>query len=281
MYVEFFGVRGSVASAGETTRRYGGNTSCVLVEADDRVLVLDAGTGIRPLGDRLLQERGPGQVRVDLLLSHLHWDHIQGFPFFAPAYVPGDAITVHHVRVPGSAPGDSSARSVFETQMRAPTFPVGLDMMRAELAFAEHDGHEVLQLGPVTVRWAAVDHPNGCVAYRVEHQGRAMVYATDLEHGEAPSPSLVELARGANLLVYDAMYTPEEYRGEVGPPRHGWGHSTYEEGARLAEAAGVERLCLFHHDPSHDDVFMDGLAARARDRFADTLVAREGLRLSA
>lgn len=281
MNVEFFGVRGSVASAGESTRRYGGNTSCVLVEADDRVLVLDAGTGIRPLGQRLLQEHGAGQVRVDLLLSHLHWDHIQGFPFFSPAYVPGDAITVHHVRVPGSADDSDGARAAFHAQMRAPTFPVGLDAMKADVSFVEHDDGRQMQLGSVCVRWAAVDHPNGCVAYRIEHGGRSIVYATDLEHGADPSPALVDLARGASLLVYDAMYTPEEYRGEVGPPRKGWGHSTYEEGARLAEAAGVERLCLFHHDPTHDDVFMDGLAARARERFAATLVAREGLRLSA
>ena len=275
MRVSFYGVRGSIATAGESTRRYGGNTSCVAVEVGGQQLVFDAGTGIRALGSDLARATGAGRLHVNLFFSHLHWDHIQGFPFFAPAFVSGNRIDVWHVRSGEAAP---LVETVLAEQMRPPTFPVGLDMMRAELCFHELELGEVVRVGPARLRHAAVDHPNGCVAWRVEHDGAALVYATDLEHdAEQPPPALVELAAGADLLIYDAMYTPEEYAGLSGPSRRGWGHSTFEAGAAVAEAAGVARLCLFHHDPSHDDGFMDALGARARRRLPGTLVAREGL----
>jgi phosphoribosyl 1,2-cyclic phosphodiesterase len=274
MRVNFYGVRGSIATAGEATRRYGGNTSCVAVEVAGEHLIFDAGTGIRSLGTDLARACG-GRVHANLFFSHLHWDHIQGFPFFGPAYVPGNRVDIFHVRTDAAA---ASARDVLAEQMRPPTFPVSLDMMRGELAFHELELEQVVRVGEARIRHAAVDHPNGCVAWRVEHDGHAIVYATDLEHSadELP-PQLVELARGADLLIYDAMYTPEEYAGVGGPSRRGWGHSTFEAGAAVAEAAGVGELCLFHHDPSHDDGFMDALAARARRRFRATSVAREGL----
>jgi phosphoribosyl 1,2-cyclic phosphodiesterase len=263
MRVNFYGVRGSIATAGEATRRYGGNTSCVAVEVAGEHLIFDAGTGIRSLGADLGRASG-GRVHANLFFSHLHWDHIQGFPFFGPAYVPGNLVDIWHVHTGDPA---ASVRDVLAEQMRPPTFPVSLDMMRGELRFHE-----------LEIRHAAVDHPNGCVAWRVDHDGHAIVYATDLEHGVEDLPAeLVELARGADLLIYDAMYTPEEYAGVGGPSRRGWGHSTFEAGAALAEAAEVGELCLFHHDPSHDDGFMDALAARARRRFRATSVAREGL----
>lgn len=275
MRVMFYGVRGSIATAGEATRRYGGNTPCVAVEVAGEHLIFDAGTGIRSLGTDLARASAAGRVRANLFFSHLHWDHIQGFPFFGPAYVPGNRLDVWHVC------GDeqsASAREVLSEQMRPPTFPVGLETMRGELHFHELELGQIVRVGEAELRHAAVDHPNGCVAWRVEHDGRAIVYATDLEHDadDLPEP-LVELARGADLLIYDAMYTPEEYAGVGGPSRRGWGHSTFEAGAAVAEAAGVAHLCLFHHDPSHDDGFMDALAARARRRFRATSVAREGL----
>lgn len=277
MRVNFYGVRGSIATAGEPTRRYGGNTPCVAVEVAGQQLIFDAGTGIRALGLDLARASGVGRTHVNLFFSHLHWDHIQGFPFFSPAYVPGNRVDIWHVRADEHAP---TARAVLSEQMQAPTFPVGLDMMRGELCFHELEPHEVVRVGAARLRSAAVDHPNGCVAWRVEHEGAAIVYATDLEHEpDAVPDSLVELARGADLLIYDAMYTPEEYAGLAGPSRRGWGHSTFESGAAVAEAAGVRQLCLFHHDPAHDDGFMDALGARARRRFANTSVAVEGMML--
>lgn len=275
MRISFYGVRGSIATAGETTRRYGGNTSCVAVEVAGQHLIFDAGTGIRALGHDLARASGVGRVHANLFFSHLHWDHIQGFPFFGPAYMPGNRVDVWHVRTGESGP---TVRSVLAEQMQPPTFPVGLDMMRAELCFHELDAHELVRIGEARLRSAAVDHPNGCVAWRVEHEDAAIVYATDLEHEpDALPPALVELCRDADLLIYDAMYTPEEYAGLAGPSRRGWGHSTFESGAAVAEAAGVRQLCLFHHDPAHDDGFMDALGARARRRFRATSVAAEGM----
>jgi phosphoribosyl 1,2-cyclic phosphodiesterase len=270
MRVSFYGVRGSIATAGEATRRYGGNTSCVAIEVAGQHLIFDAGTGIRALGNDLARAAGVGRVHANLFFSHLHWDHIQGFPFFGPAYVPGNRVDVWHVRADERAP---MAREVLSEQMQAPTFPVGLDMMRGELCFHEITPEQIVRVGEARLRSAAVDHPNGCVAWRIEHEGAAVVYATDLEHEiDAPPPGLVELAAGADLLIYDAMYTPEEFAS-----RRGWGHSTFEAGAAVAEAAGVANLCLFHHDPSHDDGFMDALGARARRRFRATSVAAEGM----
>jgi phosphoribosyl 1,2-cyclic phosphodiesterase len=274
MRAKFYGVRGSIASSGEATARYGGNTSCVVVHVDDRVLIFDAGTGIRPAGDALLRA---GVVEPHLFLSHLHWDHIQGFPFFVPAFVPKNTIHVYGA----DAGGGASVRAGLDAQMRAPHFPVGLSAMRADLLFNDVPQGASVTLGDVVVTHTPVDHPNGCVAWRVEHRGKRLVYATDLEHREpGVHEALVELAAGADLLIFDAMYTPEEYEGDVGPSRKGWGHSTFEDGARLAEAARVKELCLFHHDPSHDDAFMDGLGARARRRFSSTSVAREGLEIT-
>jgi phosphoribosyl 1,2-cyclic phosphodiesterase len=274
MKVRFYGVRGSIATAGDETRRYGGNTSCVAVEAGGEVFVFDAGTGIRKLGADL----GPTHVHAHLFFSHVHWDHIQGFPFFTPAFVPGNELSIYSVaNGPEGTPG---IRDVLSGQMTAPQFPVGIDVMGADLKFFDVPEGDRIRVGGVTLDHTSVDHPNGCVAWRLNHAGHSVVYATDLEHhGDEPAPHLVELARGADVLIYDAMYTPEEYEGEGCMSKKGWGHSTFDAGARVAEAAGVKELVLFHHDPSHDDAFMDELGKRARARFAHTLVAAEGTEL--
>jgi phosphoribosyl 1,2-cyclic phosphodiesterase len=295
MQIRFYGVRGSIATAGDDTRRYGGNTSCVAVRAAGQNIIFDAGTGIRRLGNDLVKE---GPVDAHLFFSHLHWDHIQGFPFFGPAFAPSTRLSVYGVAAPAvAAPlpdspfesqtvhdgaptvDTSSVKSAMQAQMTAPNFPVGLDAMRADLRFFDVPYGERIHVGPVLVRHVGVDHPNGCVAYRVEHGGRAVVYATDLELAEGTDGSvfdaLVDLAKNADVLVFDAMYTPDEYSKRVG-----WGHSTFEMGAAVAEAAKVKQLALFHHDPAHDDAFMDSLAERAKSRFSSTLVAREGLEIA-
>lgn len=269
MRVRFWGVRGSIASAGQGTAQVGGNTSCVEVRCGDQLVILDAGTGLRLLGETL-----PPPVEAHLFLSHLHWDHIQGFPFFGPAYVPGNRVTLYGPE--RCAPG-GDVRAALAAQMRAPHFPVGLEVMRAALSFAPVAAGGEVRLGAVTVRAAAAKHPNGCLAYRVEHGGRSLVYATDTEHdaGGHVDAELLALARGADLLVYDAQYTADEYAA-----KRGWGHSTAEEGARLAEAAGVGQLVLFHHDPTHDDWQIARIEAATRARFAATVAAREGLVLT-
>jgi phosphoribosyl 1,2-cyclic phosphodiesterase len=317
MRVRFYGVRGSIATAGDETRRYGGNTSCVVVEAGGETLIFDAGTGLRKAGTDLMKAHGPTGVNAHLFFSHLHWDHIQGFPFFGPAFVPGNRLSVwgvqpkpggvddgdHHpatlelnLEALGAPDPSAGVRAAMANQMRAPNFPVGLDAMRADLRFHDLPFGEKLTLSPfVTVRHVGVDHPNGCVAWRVDADGHSFVYATDLElaegEGGAVFGGLVDLSRGADILVFDAMYTPEEYAGSAKAPapgvaagglfsRRGWGHSTFEMGAAVAEKAGVRSLALFHHDPAHDDAFLDALAERAAARRAGTIVAREGLEIA-
>jgi phosphoribosyl 1,2-cyclic phosphodiesterase len=273
--IRFWGVRGSVAAAGEHTARVGGNTSCVEVQAGGERLVFDAGTGLRALGNELVRAGGP--CRVHLLLSHFHWDHIQGFPFFTPAYVAGNEVRVYGPE--RAAPG-GDVRAALAAQMRPPHFPVGLDALRARLLFRALPAGTSLDVGGVTVRTAAASHPNGCLAYRVEADGCSVVYATDTEHDPAatePDRGLTELARGADLLIYDAQYTEDEYHGRVGPGRRGWGHSTASEGVRLARAAGVGQLVLFHHDPSRDDDAVAGIERETQARFSRTVAAREGL----
>jgi len=269
--VRFWGVRGSIASPGPDTIRYGGNTSCVEVRAGDRLLVLDGGTGLRRLGAHLMAQRAPCDAHV--FLSHLHWDHIQGIPFFTPAFVPGN-----RVRFYGERKGKQSLQDILEAQMHSPNFPVPLSIMRAHLSFEELTGHSALTLGDARITTAPLNHPNGCLGVRVERQGRAVVYATDTEHlpDGALDPHLLALARGADVLIYDAMYTDEEYKTRVG-----WGHSTFTEGIRLAAAAGVRQLLFFHHDPEHDDDFLDRQLAHhrevARAVGVQADMAREGL----
>lgn len=266
--IKFWGVRGSIASPGPTTAGVGGNTSCVEVRAGDARLVLDAGTGIRALGEQLVRE-GVGDVA--LLLSHTHWDHIQGLPFFVPAYLPGTRLAVY-----GQASGQM-VRDVLERQMSSPVFPVRLDELASDLDTRDVGDRESFQIGDVRVTAAKLNHPGGVLAYRIEHGGRSVVYATDTEHYSCVDPALRALADRADVLIYDSQYTPEEYRGEAGPSKVGWGHSTWEEGVRLARVADVGRYVLFHHDPKRTDEGVAELERQAQRRFTASVAAREGM----
>ena len=240
------------------------------------MIVLDCGTGLRGLGNALMAEKKP--VDADIFFSHMHWDHIQGFPFFTPAFVPGNTFRVY-----GQNKGDQSVRAVLEGQMTDPNFPVPLSIMRSNLSFHAIVAGDVVQSGPVTIRTMPLNHPGGCLGIRVEHGGAAFVYTTDTEHDAISGhldADLVDFARGADALVYDSMYTEAEYRsGKIG-----WGHSTYSEALRVARAADVRRLYLFHHDPAHDDDFLDARLAEVRadatdDERLDVEMAREGERI--
>jgi phosphoribosyl 1,2-cyclic phosphodiesterase len=257
MRITLFGTRGSVAAPGPETARYGGNTASVEVRGDDgTVLVLDAGTGVRRLGAQL----PPDLARVDILLTHLHMDHIQGLGFFGPLYHPGIQV---HIWGPASSTLPLDAR--LSRYLSPPLFPVHLRDLPSITC------HEVprapFEIGPFRIRTALVCHPNPTVGYRIEEQGRVAVYLPDhepalgLEDGRWLEPewsSGYELAAGADLLIHDAQYTDEEYARCVG-----WGHSTYRHALEFAARVGAKEIVLFHHDPSHDDEMLERLLADA------------------
>jgi phosphoribosyl 1,2-cyclic phosphodiesterase len=259
-------VRGSVPAPGAKTRRYGGNTPCVEVRAGGRRIILDAGSGLRTLGERLRDAGGP--VEADFLFSHYHYDHLQGLPFFAPLAEPGNRFVFHGPRREGR-----SVQDVLEGQMVPPYFPVTLDeLARSAIEFRSIEPGAEFAIGPVQLTTAELDHPGGNLGYRLEYRGRTLVYATDVEHTERPAESLVDLARGADVLLHDAMYVDSEYE-----QRRGWGHSTWGGALATALAAKVKTLVLFHHDPERDDRALEAVLKKVQKRFPSTIAAREGV----
>jgi phosphoribosyl 1,2-cyclic phosphodiesterase len=274
MEVRFYGVRGSIAVSGAHAARIGGNTSCLEVVSQGHRLILDAGTGIRALGEAMMREGGP--QRATLFFSHLHWDHVQGFPFFSPGYVPTTELTLY-------GPGPDGARaleSVLARQMEPPQFPVPLSTMRSRMTFEAALHGRTVEVGPFRVTPFEVPHPQGCLGYRVEADDHVFVYATDVELSVATmSSEVARMMEGADALCLDAQYTPEEYAGLRGLPRKGWGHSTMVDAAQVASAVNARRLLLFHHDPTHNDDMVENMAEEARLHFAASEPAREGKRI--
>ncbi len=275
LQVKFWGVRGSIAVPAPNYMIYGGNTSCVEVRASGKLIIFDAGTGLRVLGQKLLEEM---PVEAHIFFSHVHWDHIQGFPFFAPAFVAGNTFHLYG--------GTHLSRTLEETmagQMENPSFPVHLSAMAASMTFSGLQHGQTLVLGPdkVQVTWGTGNHPQGVLCYRITHGGKSIVYATDTEHYAVADPNIVKLSKGADILVHDAQYTPEEYAGtsSTGGPKNGWGHSTFDAAAEIAKAAGVRKLVLYHHDPGQTDAQVRDKERRAREIFPESIAAYEGLTL--
>ncbi len=269
--VRFWGARGSVPVSGARYLRAGGDTSCVELCCGGERLVLDGGTGLRALGAHL----GPGPQRLTLLFSHVHWDHIQGVPFFGPAFHPGSSLELI-----GAQRDGRSLRAALAHQMQPPQFPIGLDAFAADLRFSVATPGRSFARGPFTLTPLELDHPDGILAWRIAAGGRTVVYATDVEHDRAArgqlDARLLRFAEGADLLIHDAQYSDAEYTGASGPPRRGWGHSTWTEAVDLARSAGVGQLALFHHDPARDDAALELLETAAQARFPATRAARAG-----
>jgi phosphoribosyl 1,2-cyclic phosphodiesterase len=269
MKVTFWGVRGSFPVPGPDTVRVGGNTPCVEIATSDAgVLILDAGTGIRALGLDLVRRPGPVQ-HMTLLLSHTHWDHIQGLPFFAPIRLAGRRLEIVGERRAGRA-----LEQVLAVQMDERFLPFGPGDLAADLHFDEIQEGEELAVGECTSVVAAhFPHPGGVLAYRVSCRGRDLVYATDVGHPEAgPDPKLVALATGADLLIHDAHFDPAEKADHPD-----WGHSSWLDAVGAARAAGVGQLALFHHAPARGDEQLERIEEEARTLFPQTFLAREGM----
>ncbi len=267
VWFKFWGVRGSIPTPGPGTVRYGGNTSCVEVRAGGQHIILDAGSGIRPLGLALLAEKR--DLDITLLLTHTHWDHIQGFPFFVPAYQASNRI---HVMGYEGALHDLQA--TLAGQMENPYFPVTLAQMPGNIIIEELKTSE-FKVGSLTVHTRETKHPGKTVGYRIETAAGSICYVPDHESSPGQCAGCVaELIKGADVLMLDAQYTAEEY-----PSKKGWGHGCLDDVVRVARDAGVKRLFLFHHDPSHDDAFLDRMLAHARSLAGSSLMvdsAREG-----
>ncbi|HUJ58888.1 MAG TPA: MBL fold metallo-hydrolase [Kofleriaceae bacterium] len=265
--VRFLGVRGSIATPGADLTA-GGNTACLEIRSGDTRIVLDAGTGLRTLGNERMAQ---GIRHSTILLSHLHWDHISGLPFFTPVYVPG-----HRVEIASGPNGVMPLEQAMRELFRAPFFPIAWDDLGGAVTTRELRSNDHFTIGDIEVTMARLNHPDPVYGFRLEHAGQSIVYATDTEHFACVDPALAKLASGADILIYDAQYTPAEY-----PSKVGWGHSTWQAGVELARAAAVPQLVLFHHDPNRSDAQLAALEADARAALPGTVAAREGMTLSA
>lgn len=272
MRIKFWGVRGSIPTPERRNSRYGGNTACVEVRLDDGTLIiLDCGTGLRPLGKSLIRSAAGEPIRAHIFLSHFHWDHVQGMPFFLPFYSPLNTFVIR-----AATWRRQQVEAAIKRQMAYPFFPVSPEKMRATRHFPQ-DEEWPGKASSATVKFAPLNHPQGCVAYRIEADGSAFVYATDTEPGSPQHDrALRDLANGADVLVYDAQYTPEQLLSE----KKGWGHSSWVEGTRISHDSNVKSLILFHHDPDSDDSAIDSLVEKARQEFPLVWGASEGMVLT-
>ena len=273
MLVRFHGVRGSIPTCDFSTWQYGGNTPCVEIEtpAGHRI-ILDAGTGLRGLG------RTPGwgpdavPVQASWLLSHYHWDHIQGLPFFPPLYEPRNRFDFFGLQPEGGG----GVESVLQGQMLQPYFPIDMSLLKAARRFTGVKPGDRFALGGATVEAAALHHPQGCLGYRIESGRGIVVYTTDNEPGDRVGDEAIRhLAREADVLIYDAQYSPAILR-----QRRGWGHSSWLEGVKVARSARARFLILFHHDPDSDDATVGRYVRLAQEQWPETQGAAEGLQIN-
>jgi phosphoribosyl 1,2-cyclic phosphodiesterase len=303
MKVRFWGVRGSYPVPGQRTNRYGGNTSCVEVRPHGGdPIIIDAGTGIRRLGKTLMQDAfGEGRGTAHLLISHTHWDHIQGLPFFSPLYKRGNTLHLF-----ARQRDDTHLRAVFESQTEEPYFPVPMASLKAEICFHELMEGQSFEIGKAKISCTRLNHPWIAIAYRIDADGASLVYASDtapfrdilLEHEFIAKPpvlggpldprdaaklwamreSLLRLCQGADLLIYDTQFTTEEYRS-----RPHWGHSTPDDAIEMALEARVKALVLYHHAPARSDDEQDAILDVCRIKLAgapfEVLAAHEGMEL--
>lgn len=265
-YIKVWGARGSIPTPSPKTVKYGGNTSCLEVLCGDQLLIFDAGTGIRELGINL---KGKTELKANVFFSHLHWDHIQGFPFFSPLYGAG-----HEFNFYGERKSDMSLENVLSQQMKYPFFPVPIPKSPSQLNFHEIKENQEITIGDIKVTSYRVNHPDGCLAYRIDYGNKSIVYSTDTEHTDKIDKNILKAAENADIFIYDCNYTEEEYES-----RKGWGHSTWNEALKIVKEANAKKLIMWHHDPMHNDKFITELEKTVRKSFKNSVAAAEGLRI--
>lgn len=266
--VRFWGVRGNIPTPGMETARFGGNTACVEVLVAGQRLIFDGGTGLRLLGKQL---RPQSPVSAHIFFTHTHWDRIQGFPFFMPAFVEGNRFNIYGAVGPNGA----SIKQRLCDQMLIPNFPVPLQAMQASLQFHDISAGSIIPLDGVTVETISLNRPHSALGYRIAWNGHSVVYATDTDHESgAMDQGLLYLAHEADVLIYDAFYTEHIYNGDQGAEHR---PAMWQAGIELAIAANVKKVVLFHHDPEHEDEFLEQVEKDIQEQFPNVLLAREGM----
>ena len=270
MKVKFYGVRGSIPVCGKEFQRYGGNTTSIRIhrEAVNRIVIFDAGTGIRKLGKEIIAH-GIHQDIIYIVFSHFHWDHIQGFPFFEPGYNKNQRIGM---LLMGKERKFKDLKGIFSAQMQREYFPVELTAMGAQFEFLSVGDKETFYGATVSVFPQYHKVPGGSYGFRFEDESRVLVICTDIEHINGIDENIVELARDADLLIHDGQYTSHEYE-----KHKGWGHSTWEQAVAVAKKANVKKLIITHHDPDHDDDLLDSMEKECKQAFSNSLFAKEGM----
>lgn len=291
MIIKFWGVRGSIPVPGKDTNEYGGNTTCIeIITSEKNRIIIDAGTGIRVLGQTLLKEGfAEGKGVAHIFYTHTHWDHIQGFPFFAPIFIGkrdknGNVIkgTANKLHIYGAEKDSGSIENALRGQMVDCYFPVSLSDLSASFTFDSLTSKGV-KIGKTVIKCEELRHPNGVLGYRIEDAGKVLTIATDCEHPEDGTcdQNLLKLADNADILIYDGQYTKEEYEPSkfnlLTPSKKGFGHSTPEEGIKVASQANVKHLIITHHEPLHDDKMLRAMEKKVKKLMPDLEFAKEGM----
>lgn len=270
MLIKFYGTRGSIPICEKEFQTYGGNTPCVMVKSNNVIGILDAGTGIRNLGIDILNCYEKECDNIHILFSHFHWDHIQGFPFFQPAYDPDRKIIINAI---GQNDKFHKFGKILENQMREEYFPIPMQQMGANIKYEQIDYEDFLG-EDYKVKSSRHIHPGGAYTYRIESEGKSVVYATDVEHANGIDERVVNISQDADLLIHDSHYTDEELKS-----KKGWGHSSWEQAVEVAQRANVKRLILTHHNPDHDDNFLSQIEKESMKKFPNVQLARDNMEI--